>query len=676
MSGDGQPEVIETVWIGMPDGVRLAARLWLPPGARDRPVPAILEYIPYRRRDRTRMRDESMHPHFADAGYAAIRVDMRGSGDSEGVMLDEYSLQEIQDGVDVVAWIADQPWCDGTVGMFGKSWGAYTAFQVAARRPPALKAIAPVMGTDDRWLEDIHFYGGVLANDNFWWGSIMQLYNAMPPDPQIVGEDRWRAMWTERLEAMTFWPAQWLQHQTHDEMWRRGSISENYDDVEVPVYFFGGWADLFRDTPFRIAERLKGPLKVLMGPWAHLYPHEGVPGPKADFLGEVIRFWDHFLKGKDTGLMDEPPLRFWMQDGVRPAGAYQERPGTWVEERGWPSPNVTERRLWLNEGSLGETPEAGAGPLTIVSPQSFGSAGGDMCSFAIPGDMPVDCRIDAAGALSFRSAPLEAPLAILGQPTLALRLSADRPQGFVAALLIDEAPDGAQTLITRGFCNLMHRDGDMAPTAVVPGDAMEVTVPLHGIGYRLAAGHRLMVQLASTYWPILWPSPEPVTLSIVPGTSWLELPIRADEADAPQPRALPVPERKTSRRPVTRLREGSLERSLSTDLTTGIQSSRVCIDGGVFGPVGRVRLDDTGTELGDISERIYAIDPNDPLSARATMEQESLFERSDWSVRIKTKSVMTATKTDFHLRASVECWDGGTPFHEVEWEHRIPRNGM
>ncbi|MDE0344175.1 MAG: CocE/NonD family hydrolase, partial [Boseongicola sp.] len=380
-------EVIETEWIPMPDGIRLAARLWLPDEAARSPVPCILEYIPYRRRDRTRMRDESMHPHFADAGYAAVRVDMRGSGDSEGVMLDEYSEQEMADGVDVIAWIAEQPWCDGNVGMFGKSWGAYTSFQVAAKRPPALKAIAPVMGTDDRWLEDIHFYGGVLANDNFWWGSIMQLYNAMPPDPAIVGEDRWRDMWRERLEAMTFWPAQWLEHQTHDEMWRRGSISENYADVEIPVYFFGGWADLFRDTPFRIAERLKGPIKVLMGPWAHLYPHEGLPRPRMDFVNEVIRFWDHCLKGIDTGLMDEPHLRFYLQDSAPPAGSRKERTGVWVEEAAWPSPNVSIETLWLNEGRLGTSAESGD-TMSVCSPQTFGSAGGDMCSFAIPGDMP------------------------------------------------------------------------------------------------------------------------------------------------------------------------------------------------------------------------------------------------------------------------------------------------
>ncbi len=666
-------KIIETAWIPMPDGIRLAARLWLPEEAERSPVPCILEYIPYRRRDRTRMRDESMHPHFADAGYAAVRVDMRGSGDSEGVMLDEYSEQEMQDGVDVIAWIAEQPWCDGNVGMFGKSWGAYTSFQVAAKRPPALKAIAPVMGTDDRWLEDIHFYGGVLANDNFWWGSIMQLYNAMPPDPAIVGEDRWRDMWKERLEAMTFWPAQWLEHQVHDEMWRRGSISENYADVEIPVYFFGGWADLFRDTPFRIAEHLNGPVKVLMGPWAHLYPHEGLPRPRMDFVGEVIRFWDHCLKGIDTGLMDESRLRFYLQDSAPPAGFRDERTGVWVEEAAWPSPNVSIETLWLNEGRLGPAAESGDA-MSVCSPQTFGSAGGDMCSFAIPGDMPVDCRVDAAGALNFRSEPADTPIDILGQPLLNLAAFTDRPQGFVAALLVDEAPNGAQTLITRGFANLAHRVSDTAPEPAVPGTELTVTVPLHGIGHRLARGHRLVVQVGTCYWPILWPAPEPVTLTVTPGRSALALPVRRGVAD--QPRVLPEPAPTDKERPITTVRDGSMDRSLHVDLATGEHAARFFLDGGVFGPVGRLRLDETGTEMGDVSDRVYRIHPEDPLSARATMDQESCFERDDWRVRIKTSSEMTATKTDFHLRASVTCWDGEEEFHHVQWDHSIPRNGM
>lgn len=664
--------VTETVWIPMPDGTKLAARIWMPEGAEKAPLPAVLEYIPYRRRDRTRMRDESMHPEIAAAGYVSLRVDMRGNGDSDGLMPDEYTDQETQDGVDVIAWIAAQDWCDGNVGMFGKSWGAYNSFQVAARRPPALKAIAPVMGTDDRWREDIHFYGGVLANDNFWWGSIMQLLNVLPPDPQIVGADRWRDIWKARLDAMTFWPAQWLEHQTHDQMWRRGSICENYADVEVPVYFFGGWADLFRDTPFRIAEHLKGPVKVLMGPWAHLYPHEGIPAPKVDFMGELIRWWDHWLKGKDTGLLDEPALRFWLQENVTPAPLPAERPGRWIEEAAWPSPGVSDQVLWLNAAGLGALADTGGDAMAIASPADYGKASGDMCSFATEGDLPLDLRLDAGGALLFRGPVLQAPIDILGQPTVELVVSADRPQGFVAVTLADEAPDGTQALISRGFANFTHRNDDRRPEPVVPGEEMRIEVPLHGIGQRVAAGHRLILHVASTYWPILWPSPEIVTLTVPPGRSRLHLPVRAAEADAP--RDLPAPPPGAPRRS-TQIREGLLKRDLTFDLTTGTLTNRVYIDGGVFGPVGEIRLDETGTEIGDISDRIYEIG-RDPLSARAVMTQKGFFRRPDWNPRYETWSEMTATKTHFILNASVTCYDGDKLFHHVDWHHEIPRNGM
>ncbi|MEM0936206.1 MAG: CocE/NonD family hydrolase [Pseudomonadota bacterium] len=668
-------EVLETVWIPMPDGTRLAARLWLPDGARQAPVPCILEYIPYRRRDRTRLRDESTHPHFAEAGYASIRVDQRGSGDSEGLMEDEYAEIETQDGVDVIAWIAAQDWCDGNVGMFGKSWGAYNSFQVAARRPPALKAIVPVAGTDDRWREDIHFYGGCLANDNFWWGSIMQLYNAMPPDPEIVGEDRWLDMWRARLEGQRFWPAMWLEHQTHDAMWRRGSICENYADVEIPVYFFSGWFDIFRDTPFRIAEHLSGPVKVMMGPWAHLYPHEGIPEPKVDFIAEVLRFWDHWLKGRDTGLMDEPPLRFYLQEYVVPAARIEARPGRWVEEPSWPSPNVETRTLWLNAGTLGDAKETGGAPMAIRSPQTFGSAAGDMTSFAVPGDIPGDCRKDAGGALLFRLAPQDVPLDILGQPVLQLQVAADQSQGIVAALLVDEAPDGTQALIARGFCNLTHRESDTAPTPVAPGETMAVTVPFPGTAHRLAPGHRLMVQIASCYWPALWPAPAPVTLTLAPGASTLALPLRRAPVREPTPRALPAPPPQPPRR-MTSLRPGSMERSETVDLVSGAHTQRTFVDGGVFGPIGTIRIDDIGTELSDRADRRYTITPDDPLSAKATMTQMSCFERGAWKARIETYSEQTATATEFHLVSRLKAWSGEELIFEEEKTHTIPRNGM
>ncbi|MEM0987297.1 MAG: CocE/NonD family hydrolase [Pseudomonadota bacterium] len=665
--------VQETVWITMPDGVRLAARIWMPTEAETSPVPAILEYIPYRRRDRTRLRDETMHPYFARAGYASVRVDIRGTGDSDGIIEDEYSEQEIQDGVDVVAWLAAQAWCDGSVGIFGKSWGAFSALQIASRRPPALKAIIPVMGTDDRWREDIHFSGGVLRTDNFWWGAIMQLLNALPPDPDVVGQERWRAQWKERLEAMTFWPAEWLKHQRFDDTWKRGSVSQDYGAIQVPVYFFGGWADAYRDTPFRLSENLSVPVKVLIGPWAHLYPHEGAPGPKVDFPAEATRFWDHWLKGIDTGLMDEPRMRVWMSD--HPAGPAPDghRPGRWVEETSWPSVNAVERIFFLNTGALDPSPVHG--PVDeIASPQTFGSAGTDFCSFGVQGDLPSDCRVDAGGALIYRSAPLEEPIEILGLPQLELEVAADQPQGFVAVLLIDAAPDQSQTLITRGFLNLNHRESREEPRDVVPGKTMDVRVLLHAIGYRLAPGHRLMLHVASSYWPVLWPAPDPVALRIAPGRSRLVVPVRSAELAVPpeefmEPATLP-------KAAVEQLFPGKLARSTRIDRVTGQHEDCLFIDGGVFGPIGRNRLTETDTTLGDVSERVYSIVPDDPLSAKATMEQRAEISRGDWHVTVRTYAEMTATRDAFLLNATTTCWDGVEEFHRSVWDHRIPRDGM
>ena len=143
-----QVKEIENLWIPLSDGTKLAARMWIPVDAETDPVPALLEYLPYRKRDGTHVRDALTHPYFAGHGYAAIRVDMRGNGDSEGLMFDEYAQQEQDDALEVIAWLAEQPWCNGKVGMFGISWGGFNALQVAARKPPALKAIISKCGKE------------------------------------------------------------------------------------------------------------------------------------------------------------------------------------------------------------------------------------------------------------------------------------------------------------------------------------------------------------------------------------------------------------------------------------------------------------------------------------------------------------------------------------------------
>ena len=330
---------------------------------------------------------------------------MRGSGESDGVLLDEYSPLEQADAVEVIAWLAAQPWCTGAVGMFGISWGGFNALQVAAHRPPALKAIITVCSTDDRYADDIHYVGGcVLGAYMLSWGSTMLALNARPPDPAVVGE-RWRDMWLERLEGSPPFVDTWLSHQRRDAYWKQGSVCEDYSAIECAVYAVGGWADAYTNAVLRLLAGLPGPKKGLIGPWAHQYPHDGVPGPAIGFLQECLRWWDHWLKGQDSGIMDEPVLRAWMQEPVEPATFHAERPGRWVAEPSWPSAAIESRGVPLAFDAA-----------HVTGAQSTGLDCANFMGGGVAGDFPPDQRFEDGASLTWTSEPLSERLEILGFP--------------------------------------------------------------------------------------------------------------------------------------------------------------------------------------------------------------------------------------------------------------------
>src|SRR5688572_22581540 len=372
--------VIEHAPIELSDGVTLSAMIWLPVDAEENPVPAILEYLPYRKRDGTTERDALTHPYLAGHGYACVRVDMRGSGDSEGVLKGEYLKQEQDDALEILAWIAAQPWCNGAVGIIGISWGGFNGLQIAARRPPELKAVISLCSTDDRYADDVHYIGGCLMDRNVGWATTMLGYNARPPDPVNVGEN-WREVWLDRLERTPPWAPPWLNHQRYDDYWKHGSVCEDFAAITCPVYMVGGWADGYPNAIPRVLAGLSGPRKGLIGPWGHQYPHLGVPGPAIDFLGECLRWWDHWLKGVDTGIMDEPMLRAWMQDSVAPAAFQAQRPGRWVAEPAWPPPEVDARLLYLNGPGALDTQPASEQRLDNLGVQHAGFLSGSRTIF-------------------------------------------------------------------------------------------------------------------------------------------------------------------------------------------------------------------------------------------------------------------------------------------------------
>src|SRR5688572_3538521 len=374
---------IENVFIPLADGTKLAARIWLPEDAEVNPVPAILEYLPYRKRDRTIDRDALTHPYFAGHGYAGVRVDIRGSGDSDGVLLGEYLKQEQDDALEVLDWLCSQPWCSGSVGMIGISWGGFNGLQIAARRPAALKAVVSICSTDDRYADDIHFMGGCLLLDKISWYSTMFSLNTAPPDPLLVGE-KWRDLWMQRLKDSGFWLEDWLKHQRRDDFYKHGSVCEDWSAIECPVFAVGGWADGYSNAVFRLLANLKGPRKGLIGPWGHKYPHFARPGPRIGFLQECIRWWDQWLKSIDTGIMAEPMLRAWMQDPAPPQPYYDERPGRWIAEKSWPSDNTHLEPRPLLPKRLGNAGQRATAAMATVHPlQTVGLAAGKWCSYGI-----------------------------------------------------------------------------------------------------------------------------------------------------------------------------------------------------------------------------------------------------------------------------------------------------
>ncbi len=511
-------------------------------------MPALLESIPYRKDDWTLPGHAPMHLEFASRGYASVLLDVRGTGSSEGIAEDEYTEAEISDTVAVLAWLRDRPWCDGSLGMFGISWGGFAALQAAMRRPPGLKAIIPVGATHDRYALDVHYIGGTLhVNESVTWPVEMVAENALPPDPERFGPG-WREEWLRRLEATPQWTRTWLQHQRRDGYWRHGSPFVDYDAIEVPVLAMNGFNDGYRDAVLELLEHLRCPRRGVLGPWGHSWPHAGWPEPSIDGLGLMARWWDRWLKGIDNGVDREPMLAAYLAEPL-PAVEYPERmPGRWWFIDAWPparagreheleSPDEGVPRLWRlgpdgvleaagpdqrreTPGSTGtaaeQAPAAGDGSpsITWAGPPWVGVTAPFWAGSGPPEGLPIDQRPDEAESLCWTSAPLIEDLVMLGRPVADLWLSTSQPVAQVAVKVGDVAPDGTSALLARGVLNLTRRHGLSTAEPMVPGRVERVAVLLQVCGAIVPAGHRLRVAIAGADWPLAWPPPRPAALTL------------------------------------------------------------------------------------------------------------------------------------------------------------------
>jgi putative CocE/NonD family hydrolase len=679
---------VETVWdarIPGRDGVELSANLWLPrptagvgpgPALAER-FPAILEMIPYGKDNWRRNADVARGTYLARRGYGFCRVDVRGTGSSGGVALDEYTEAETLDGYDAVEWLAAQPWCDGAIGMWGISYGAFTSIQVAKLRPPHLRAIVPVMGTDDRYLSDVHYIGGCVTVSELSQYAVSQVgMNAMPPDPAFRGE-AWRDEWLARLEATPPWLIEWLRKQHDGPYWRTGSLAPDYGAIEAAILNVGGWMDSYVDAALRMQAACTAPSRTIVGNWVHALPDVATPGPNLDDLHELVRFFDRWLKKIPNGADEEPPITWFEREYAEPEPFPAVWPGRWRAASGYPHP-ATEVTEWsFDGGSLplvgGLRPGPGgalAGAVRYRHRPTVGTraalswgAGGP------PNGLGRDLRPDESLGPTYTSEPLETALEILGVPEVVLHLSVSAPVATAVVRLTDVAPDGVSAQVTAGILNLTHRRSHVAPEALEPGRVEEVHVTMRPAGYRFLPGHRIRVSVASSAWPVIWPSPHEATFELHHGgatPSRLVLPVIPP---AGGPGDVAAPAFKTTPPDAPAFDGGGGTDEPVWRITDDVIAGTVTVS-----------VHDGGEDSLEDGRRLHAAETltmtaSDADPARAILDADVVYRwrEHDFETEIRARSTQTSDAEAFHLSVDLEVDVDGEPFFRRAWNESIER---
>ena len=645
----------EDVWIGMRDGARLAATLYLPPEddpELPEPRAALLEALPYRKDDLTAHYRPEYHRFADEFGYAVCRVDIRGTGSSEGSATGEYTAEELEDLTEVIAWLADRPWSNGNVGMFGTSWSGFNSLQVAMLRPPALKAICSIFASDDRYADDVHYYGGALKQlDLADWPTYMDAINVLPPDPRVCGEG-WRDAWERRVAEYEPWLFGWLEHQRYDAFWKHGSLREDYGAIEAATMLVTGWADGYTNIALRGMANLNCPKRLLAGPWSHADVETSRPGPNLDLDREMARWWDRWLRREDNGVDREPPIVVFVRRPVTPAADLEAYPGTWRFESEWPLDRGRERRFALAEA---EAAQAGDGPDRLEVRGDVGWTAWLSCAGLPPWGQAVDQRPDEAFSLVY-DWPLEGELEILGAPVLRARVASSAPVAYLSARLCDVHPDGTSQLVTRGLLNLTHRDSREQPSPLEPGRAYDVTFELDVTSWVFEPGHGVRVDLAGTDWPNCWPPPAPLTLMIEREGSQLVLPI----VDGPPPIA-ERPDLPASRRPQAWDTDGvtwKVERDLIGNETRA-----------VVGYHNRSEADEVAPAIAERVGGVVGVSIDDP--GRAWVSATARYELT-WPGTVVATEVRSRIESDaegYQVHLEIDAEEDGS----VRWSRRFDR---
>jgi predicted acyl esterase len=652
---------LQEAWIPMPDGVRLAADLFLPQGEKaGERFPVLLEYLPYRKVE-DRGRNHALFSYFVRRGYAVARVDIRGTGSSEGMLVEyEYSEQEQRDAETVIDWLSKQAFSTDDVGMFGISWGGFNSIHLAMRRPPALKAIVAIMATDDQFQDDVHYIDGQLCIDTY---EIAQdLENALPAAPDfIIDEDYFR----QRFET-TPWLLAFKRQQRDGPFWNRASLNERYDSIEIPTFIIGGWYDQYPDSLIRMVEHLKAPMKAIIGPWAHALPHNGYPKPHIEWRNEAVRWFDHWLKGRDTGIVDEPRFAVFIRDWHPPDPGLEEVSGQWRFEEGWPLARAETRILYPQpDRTLSKTAsESGTHQLQYVP--TVGVENGLWSGEIVLDQRPIDTY-----SLVYDTDPLEEDLEILGMPRVLLNASADAPLARWFVRLSDVAPDGTVTQTSWAGFNGAHRNSAENPEPLEPGRIYPLEIEMRFTSWVFPKGHRIRLSINNAQWPMIWPSPDPMTTRLRLGgknPARLALPVVPYE-DRPEPHFLPPAEdpKLADHRAVI-------------DVTSSGYSEVTSVERNVPRAATKVVAKNSGRNefpWGSISqsdEIIYEVQDAHPEAASVTSDMKRIVQIDGRNLVWQGVLDFRSDRENFYYTYTRRLFEEDRQIREKTWKETIPRD--
>ena len=648
---------IEPAWLTMKDGVKLSATLYKPvPHFSDEIFPVIFEFLPYRKDDGGFTGVYSLYAYFVRRGFIMARVDIRGTGSSEGIFpLREYSDQEMDDAVEIIDCLSRMPGSNGNVGMWGISWGGFNSIQAAMRRPPALKAILAAMATDDLYHDDIHYIDGAFHVDE--WAFWFDHSKAIPRSPDYPLDETY---FRERFES---YPGllTYLKQQKDGDFWRRNSLRWQYDKIRIPCYLIGGLLDGYRDSLPRMLENMKVAIKAEIGPWNHAWPDDGTPGPNYEWRHEAVRWWDQWLKGKNTGVSDDAPLTLFLREGHSTDSSLQVTPGRWITEE-WPIPGSTWKKLFpAKDHQLRAEPgQQAAESLRYV--HTYGINTGLWW-----GEPSGDMRPDDAGSLVFDTPPMEKGFEIAGFPRVRLRVSTDAPLAHWVARLEDVFPDGAVSLIAGALLNGSQWRSRLDPEPLVPGKVYDLELEMHFTTWTFQPGHRIRLAVTNSLFPMIWPTPHPMTTKLMTGveSTRLELPvIPVKRRPAP---AFEPPEKRETRADARDLGSDVWPQGTSEwkrDIGRGLVS---------YEWSGRSRYEIGDRRFQATEKNYYETNEKNPAETRFIGEDSDRIELSGRNIYLLTNVEIRSDEKSFQVTLLRQIFENGKLVRRREWKEAIPR---